>query len=225
MSIRLVSLVLILAVYGLSFGRAADGAATAGHSLPPVYMSPDKISRYTFDGSMALFTYVEAQRDFKYNEKYSGEYTDDIGGNAPSHDCSNFDFRCVTLSELVMAVPRGELAPNASYNVMNNTLRVFRCLRGTSRICQVALIEAECFYDVDANKCDLEKKDRARTHRRALYFFYNEDYGITAFGYPDVLGDSPIISAMEMYDLAGAFQLVGNNGLLKKELPSGFSPR
>jgi hypothetical protein len=67
---------------------------------------------------------------------------------------------------------------------------VEECLRGDTRYCQVALISGMCGHAPSIREMRCQPTPRSGVGSRAVYdyivyFLYNEDFGITAFGATD----------------------------------------
>lgn len=109
------------------------------------------------------------------------------------HDCSDAHYRCVFGMYRVFAVPRAWLTPTSTYKVAGSVLKVEECLRGEGRRCQVALIRSECQQNYEKDECRQADAgvDRGQTPTPILYFIYNEDFGVTAYGSVTQAAKSP----------------------------------
>ena len=101
-------------------------------------------------------------------------------------DCSTAKYRCVrVMGWWTLAVPRRGLDNNSRYIVDKAAFGVEKCLRGSGRICQIALIGARCDR-ISIRHGNCVSTPRAGKPRPkdgyTIYFAYNEDYGITAMG-------------------------------------------
>ena len=80
----------------------------------------------------------------------------------------------------------------------------------------MALIRSDCFsYEGHLNHCDVVPPDKQKEiNVYSLYFIYNEDFGVTSFGFARV-SDTPSDSEPVMMSFATEYILEGKNGLLK----------
>lgn len=128
------------------------------------------------------------------------------------HDCSDAQYRCVFGAYRVFAVPRETLLRNATYVVAGSTLHVEECFRGAGTTCQVALISSDCQERLALGVCKAVVGGRSKSNDLGpvLYFIYNEDFGVTAYG----SSLDPLPSTEEMRVAASQSILKGNTGLL-----------
>ena len=132
----------------------------------------------------------------------------------PVHDCSSIKYRCIFSSHRVYAVPKIMLKPADNYVAGGAQFKIEDCLRGDAKICQVAVISSDCQNPVPKDACELIVGGRRYNKNPGpfVYFIYNEDFGITAFG---VTGQ-PAITAGERLTVASQMVLQGMRGLLAK---------
>lgn len=113
------------------------------------------------------------RRDIMFDEQLS--YT--------VRDCSDETYRCIASSHQVFAVPRGGLSSTANYTAAGALFKVEECLRGDGHSCQVALISSDCQRS-SSDGCLPMTGGRSASPDPGpfVYFIYNEDFGVTAFG-------------------------------------------
>lgn len=112
----------------------------------------------------------------------------------PARDCSNEKYRCVLSFHRVYAVPRARLLPTDTYSVAGAVLKVEECLRGDANVCQVALISSDCQQITGKDSClRLPGGRKAGVNAGPfIYFIYNEDFGVTAYGEADGPVQDPV---------------------------------
>jgi hypothetical protein len=100
------------------------------------------------------------------------------------HDCSNATYLCVFGSFRVFALPRNRLSPGATYAVGGSVFKVEECFRGDAKICQAALISSSCQKQLGVDACEqvIVDHENNREPGPIVYFIYNEDHGVTAYG-------------------------------------------
>jgi hypothetical protein len=201
----------ILLAAGGCFAWAGDGSSAAA-SEGPKYATADRTIYYEFRERVAIDVYVYPKTRLQ-GEKFPPDEMD-IWGDATVRDCSDHEFRCLLFDGIAIAVPRKGLSPSAAYTVAGNRLKVAKCIRGTDAVCQVALVSVECQLDPymgpdGACVTDASKSPKG-VRTDVLYFIYNEDYGVTAFGF-----GVPAGSPDDMMEKASEFHLLGDVGLLK----------
>jgi hypothetical protein len=200
----------ILSIIFLAGGEADNLSGATGHRLVIVYVNAERTDYYEFHESVAAYKYI-----YPINRQPGQRFTNDesdLGGNQSLRDCSDPSFRCVTMDGLVLAVPRRGLIPNSRYVAAGSSLAVIKCMRGTSNVCQVALIETQCLFDAYKNQCVLDTRNSERgVRQRKMYFIYNEDVGVTSFGWPTA-GHNSNDDAM---GIAREYHLQGDVGLMK----------
>jgi hypothetical protein len=129
-------------------------------------------------------------------------------------NCSDKEFICIRALRTAYAIPRRRLSKRDAYSLGGILFKVEDCLRGEQDICQVALISADCQKAVGESDC--EKASGGREHGSnagpLVYFIYNEDYGVTAYGVTNETVGSP----KERLNIASQMILEGGAGLLKK---------
>jgi hypothetical protein len=130
----------------------------------------------------------------------------------PAHDCSTAEVRCTSYWSRVFAVPRGRLSPSASYAAAGATLTVESCLRGDDKVCQVALIRADCQRIAGKDGCEQVVGGREKSDEPGplTYFIFNEDVGITAWG----VAREPAKTRDDQLRIAYQMVLQGDRGLL-----------
>jgi hypothetical protein len=199
---------------GVEVSGADNGTVPTRKPFLIVYSNPERTANYEFNEMGANFTYIKSKHPVVGQPSPSDEF--EIGGGAVTRDCSDIQFRCITFGSEAMAIPRAGLAPNASYFAAGSKLTVVDCLRGTESVCQAALIKVECLYDWRLDQCrtDLAKKTLG-LRPLELSFIYNEDYGITSFGFTK-FGETAPKTEGELTALATEYILVGDLGLLKE---------
>lgn len=125
-------------------------------------------------------------------------------------ECSDDEYRCISSWMKTYAIPLRRLSPADIYVKDGVTFRVEKCLRGDAGICQVALIGGYCLKALD-DRCSLEaREDKPDRWLYVTYFFYNEDFGITAMG----VTKSPAKTINDMILVANQLVLQGSRGLL-----------
>jgi hypothetical protein len=146
---------------------------------------------------------------FQANNALSGEEVGHIVRN-----CSTTQYRCVSVWLRVFAVPKARLSPAEEYSVAGAVLKVEDCLRGDATICQVALISADCEMMLDES-CQKVAGGREKSGKPGpvVYFIYNEDVGVTAYG----VADQPVNAKDERLSVASQMILQGQKGLLSAE--------
>ena len=98
-------------------------------------------------------------------------------------DCSDATYRCIVSSHQVYAVPRAGLSPTAVYSAGGALFKVEECLRGDGHRCQVALVSSDCQRTSNDGCVQMAAgRSASRDPGPFVYFIYNEDFGITAFG-------------------------------------------
>lgn len=176
------------------------------------YVDALRVDRYEITERGANYTYLYPRH--RIDGQVFPPDESDIGGGATIAVCSDERFKCITFESLAMAVPRAGLKAEASYTVAGAKLKVVKCYRGKGDVCQVALIESDCYISGYATGClpDPAKAPRGGGHWERLYFLYNEDFGVTSFGFS--LEKS--FTDAQIDALARNYILVGDTGLLKE---------
>lgn len=103
--------------------------------------------------------------------------------------CSDQVFRCTRIGTNVFAVPKDGISSEA-YSASGMRFRVEKCLREAEGRCVVALLSGTCerFSEVSESGeqlCELRSTDDrsgAESVAYVLYFIFNQDVGVTAFG-------------------------------------------
>lgn len=142
-----------------------------------------------------------------------GLFIDTVG--LPVVDCSDSIYRCVQSWSRTIAIPRAGLKPGLKYQKDGVLFDVETCLRGDAERCQVALVSAKCEARVGDGPCSHfrpSRKEHPVRFEYILYFFYNEDVGVTAMGVTDRVAST--LSAKRA--VATQSVLVGTHGLLGK---------
>jgi hypothetical protein len=127
-------------------------------------------------------------------------------------DCSDDTLLCAQSWGWTLAVPRAGLKRRTSYRKDGVTFRVHECLRGDGQRCQVALLSAVCGREIGNGRCARSVRPLRPGSRveYVLYFFFNEDFGITAMG----AGNRIASSAAARRAVATQQILIGDQGLL-----------
>jgi hypothetical protein len=130
------------------------------------------------------------------------------------HDCSDATYRCIFGSFRVFALPRNRLSPGAVYTVGGSAFKVEKCFRGDLRTCQAALISSNCQKRLGADACQPITAGLGDNGESGptVYFIYNEDHGITAYGTVKEVPktrDEKIAIATQML-LQGEFGILSN---------------
>jgi len=136
----------------------------------------------------------------------------DNGIGVTSEGCSDRNFLCFRMSNVVFAVPRPGLSSRSDYISAGTHLRIRKCYRYSLGKCRVALIESNCEWLKEPPGCKPFAKGRSASPRSGpvVYFFYNSSYGVTAFGYS---GDI-VPETAEAESASRTFVLLGNRGIL-----------
>jgi hypothetical protein len=126
-------------------------------------------------------------------------------------DCSTAQYRCSAVWSRVFAVPRKRLSPAATFSIAGALLKVDDCLRGDARVCQVALISADCAL-ISGQGCEevAGGRQKSKDPGPITYFIYNEDFGVTAYG----VAEKPARTKDERLVVASQMILQGKYGLL-----------
>jgi hypothetical protein len=132
----------------------------------------------------------------------------------PTVDCSDSTFLCVRTWAYTLAIPRDGLKPGGRYVKEEVVFHVEECLRADHNRCQVALIGASCgtFHMGDTGgSCKASPKPLYPGAKvgYVVYFFFNEDYGITAMGVAERIASS----SASRRQIATQQILVGDRGL------------
>jgi hypothetical protein len=114
----------------------------------------------------------------------------------------------------VFAIPRERLSPKAEYSVAGALLKVEDCLVGDESVCQVALVSADC-QRMSGEYCETVPGGRAKSDDPGpiLYFIYNEDVGVTAYG----VARQPAMTKGERLNISSQMILQGPKGLLSDD--------
>jgi len=184
----------------------SDPGRTVYESLVPDPGSKDDV--WWLNGNVAPSRPVTKEQ--------KGLFFDEFLSN-PAHDCSDTEYLCVFFVYRVFSVPREGLTPQSIYTAAGASLRVERCLRGNAKHCQVALVSSDCEMESPPDKCMVVEGGRTKSSAPGpvLYFIYNEDYGVTAYG----TAKKPVSSADAGLNVAAEMVLRGKKGLLGKSVP------
>jgi hypothetical protein len=127
-------------------------------------------------------------------------------------DCTDQLLVCVRTEFDTYAVPRSGLRAGNVYAKDGIRFRVEKCLRGDSERCQVALISSTCGTSGNADICPLPSDSSAVRPRvrHAVYFVFNEDVGISAFG----TASRPVRGLRRQLEVVAQLVLVSSRGLL-----------
>jgi|GEM_PF-2671572 len=195
-----------------SAGASENPDQNAYVGLGAVYVKADRLEQYRFLKREAVYGYIRPLKPVLGQAFEPESY--DTPPNAGVRDCSDANFRCLALDDQAFAVPRKRLVQNDRYVANGNSFAVVKCIRGYKDICQVALIRAECYYNRIKKGCAPTQAERTGNDASwLLYFIYNEDFGVTAYGIAPLTGQTA--SPEEMLAIAKSFILVGDNGILK----------
>lgn len=138
--------------------------------------------------------------------------------SVPVKDCSDERYRCIVGSFRVFAVPRGALLPTSTYVAAGSSFRVEECYRGDATHCSVALISSDCQQRSGRDGCSEVLGGRTKSNNTGpvLYFIYNEDFGVTAYGSVH----QPASTEEERRIIAAWMVLRGERGLLSHQVDS-----
>jgi hypothetical protein len=127
-------------------------------------------------------------------------------------DCSDAVLLCAQSWGWTLAVPGTGLKRRARYSKDGVTFRVHECVGGSGEGCHVALVSAVCGRVLGPGRCASSLRQQRPGSRvgYVLYFFFNEDFGITALG----AGNRIAGSAEARRAVATQQILVGDQGLL-----------
>jgi len=189
----------------LAFGVA--GAATAKVRVI-VYKDSARLAYEKFSDSSMQGASTTPKRLLP-SQAQDALFGEEIGHGV--HDCSTAQYRCVSVWSRVFAIPRDRLSPAAAYSVAGALLKVEDCLRGDASVCQVAILSADC-QEIAAESCESVNGGREKSSKPGpiVYFIYNEDYGVTAYG----VADKPAKTKDERLGIASQMILQGHTGLL-----------
>ncbi len=134
-------------------------------------------------------------------------------------DCSDREFACFRMSNVVFAVPRTGLLRSSAYTFNGVAFKVAKCYRQVSGKCALALIESNCMWVKAPPRCSPFPRGRDESPRPGpvAYYIYDNEHGVTEFG---LGGDTaPNIESAER--VARMNLLQGDRGLL---LSAVYSP-
>jgi hypothetical protein len=203
-------LIFILGI-GLTIGCVADERACDGTAQGSIYENVGRTFRESFVG--------DAWRAGKIKPRLplEAQAQNPLWGEATFvalYNCSNSDYKCVYGSFRVFAVPRARLSPKLTYELAGSIFRVESCLRGDAKVCQVALISSDCNEQFGTDGCRSVSGGRklSKNSGPVLYFIYNEDLGVTAYGSQDqrATGVSEALLAARDMILQGTRGLLSN---------------
>ena len=190
-----------------------------------VYMNPERLDSETFSGASwsQETVYPRVPMQLTSRPPY-------IHSTArPLINCSNASFRCLRSLGIMFAVPGRGLRRQPAYTVLGVQFKVEACYRGEGDRCQAALISASCRYIEYVNGDGVCRKTLPKGDwgpnaiAYVMYFFYNEDAGVTAFGIKTFSGteftgaENPgakIKGTSEMRSIAMRNLLAGERGIL-----------
>jgi hypothetical protein len=155
-------------------------AAADVQSAELTYEDAARTSRETFaNGTHVTGQILPRKRtDGQKRDLFFGERLGDA-----AHDCSDWEYRCLYVQLRVYAVPRRRLLSGATYEAAGAKFRVEDCLRGDGRLCQVALISSiRPVRPGEGYEQWFGKAGAGGLQSPIVYFIYNEDFGVTAFG-------------------------------------------
>jgi hypothetical protein len=197
--------ILLLAVIWDCSAFAYDGEGAK-------YVSPDRTEQYVFLAKIAEYQYVYPHKRIG-GQIFPPDQSDQVP-NAATGDCSDPAFRCVNYDYQAFAVPKKGLTPNDHYVAAGNFFEVVQCVRENGNVCQVALIRDKCYYINKLGTCDpVEANSEERQTPWLMYFFYNDDFGVTSFGIAPSRPDDAPVETVSAF--AKKYVLVRDNGLLK----------
>lgn len=135
-------------------------------------------------------------------------------------DCSDEGYRCLAYGHSVLAVPRGPLSVGTTYIAGGANLTIEKCLRGTDRRCQAALVVSECQVMLKYEGCaPFGAQPQGQVQRSPVtWFVYDADHGVTAFGSGGGLPDRAEDRAAVGMDVVSQNKLQGADGLLKADV-------
>ncbi|NIJ48758.1 hypothetical protein [Rhizomicrobium electricum] len=174
--------------------------------IGPLYLSAQRTNYMRIGPS--IFDVGEYDAD----DLRGGATVTDNGSGGKVADCTNELYRCVQVSYLVFAVPKGPLTKSAAYVVAGARITVEKCYRAKAGKCLVALMSSDCRWK--KNEACIERPDSKNASPGPLvYFYFNWRYGVTAFG----LGDKPV-GIFQAEQIGQSLILQGSKGILS--LPS-----
>jgi hypothetical protein len=218
--------------YARLWGGLLFAALSAAHASEIAPGLSNKTPSETYDGIGAVYTTADRMEQFRF-EEYESEFryvpsagsaheptigvtTYDTPPTSTVKSCSDASFRCVAIGLEAFAVPRRHLTPSDKYVAYGSSFSVAKCLRGYDDVCQVALIKAECYYNRIKKGCAPTAAERTGDDASGiLYFIYNEDFGVTAYGFAPLTGEP--VSTDEMLAAAKSRLLIGDHGVLKPQ--------
>jgi hypothetical protein len=176
--LRLTSVTVSVGILWVLF---AGGESSAGTSRTVVYENPARTSFEKFSEDSWVGGNIVPQKPLKSQAE---DILFDETTGVRLHDCSDATYRCIFGSFRVFALPRNRLSPGAAYTAGGSAFKVEECFRGDSRICQAALVSSHCPRRVGADACKQATAGLGDGEESgpAVYFIYNEDHGITAYG-------------------------------------------
>jgi len=139
-------------------------------------------------------------------------FSDEILGTF-ADDCSNSDYHCVRTGHYVFSVPEKGLEPYLKYTFGGTNFAVLSCIRNSGSRCQVAVIEADCQQVALPEGCKTVPGGRARAPNPGpiAYLIFNEDFGITSFGFAEEATSNHTL----IERISREYSLQGDVGLLK----------
>jgi hypothetical protein len=124
----------------------------------------------------------------------AGPHSDFTWG-APTHDCSDRTYLCVQGGTLVFAVPRGNLAANASYVKEGVRFTVFSC---EDAACTISRVRADC-ERFENDVCSANDMPSGQVYGTLAIFTYRRGRGVTAITRPEPMN----AQAGQRYTLEG----------------------
>lgn len=198
---------------GVLLAVLSVAAHSGNHARPAgsdsIYQDPGRTFYERFHGGVWEGAKVLPKRRLSF-QKSDALYGERLGRDI--HNCSDKQYRCVFGLFRIFSVPRRGLSPTETYVSAGALLRVEQCLRGDSTTCQIALISSDCQERTGPDACSPTSagREKSREPGPMLYFIYNSDFGVTAYGSvtaPAVTKDGQLAAATQMI-------LQGNRGLL-----------
>ena len=200
---------LICCLLWAATSHTASAKSSEG-TIDIVYENPERTSRNSISETTWTVGAIVATTPLS-TQAASNPFTEAIGH--PVVNCSDATYRCVQSWSRTIAVPRAGLKPGAKYEKDGVLFDVETCLRGDTERCQVALVSAKCESRTGEGICSIShstRKGKPARFEYVMYFFYNDDVGVTAMGIADRVAST--IQAKRAVAVQSV--LVGTRGLL-----------
>src|SRR3569833_2272 len=188
-SVLLISIISLLSEAALSDRASADQPgiedAVVYENAERTFQTRITRTTWTIGPLLAVTSLPSESRSNPFSESISH----------PIIDCSDSTYRCVHAWSRTLAIPRAGLAPRATYSKDGVIFDVHQCFRRNRGSCQVALVSARCEQRSEDGPCEKAPEPPRPNPKFAyvVYFFFNDDFGITAMGTTDRL--APTASA------------------------------